>query len=139
MKRIIALALTLILCVALVACGAGESFVIGNWSGNYIYEGNITSTNADNNTVLSPNDPMELTLSIYKGGACQIIRYDIKTAWSRTYTGTWELNDGVLVLSMNSDSGGIQTVGYEIVIENDSASLIPQGDSWAYPSLTKKN
>ena len=142
MKKALSLILALVLCLSLVACGEKTpkadpaEAIVGEWSGTYIWQGvKLTSNGAELNT----GDTVDFTMSVFKGGAIEIIRENPENEYKTTSTGKWEVSDGVLVITC-ATSGGDIVISWEINTDASSNTLSMNGSNHAFPqTLTKEN
>ena len=132
-KRTLALLLALALCLSLCACGSGkmQEVVVGEWFGAYTWSG---STLSHNGAELNTGDKVDFTMSIFKGGAVEIIRKN-DNEYERTSTGTWEVSDGVLVITC-----GDSVISWEIDVDSSPNVLTINGSNAAFPrTLTRES
>ncbi len=141
MKKALALLLALVMCLSLVACGENTNnstadvseIVIGDWSGEYESQYKVKYGGKDVNI----GDTMTLTVSIFKGGAMQIHRYDNDTGAEITWSGTWEETDGIIVLT-HDNAISVVTISYELKLDAEPYTMSIQGTSMDFPNTLAK-
>ena len=141
MKKIFALLLAAVMCISLAACGESgvniEEAIIGDWLGDFEYQGDTIYANGDSDMCIAKGHNATTTLSIFKGGAMQFTLRSNETGFEATRSGTWELSDGVLVLSYNSGLSDV-TLSWEIDTENTPYCLNVQGKNGLFPTTLVK-
>lgn len=137
MKKLIVLLLVVVLCLSAMACGGKKDpseIVIGKWEGNYIAQGNATTIVRDGKEIV-PGDSLTETLCIFKGGAAEILIFDNDTGAEQKYSATWEVSDGVLIVSRTLNGYDLVD-SFEIHTDSTPYTLSMQG-SGLPSSLTK--
>lgn len=141
MKKLIALLSAAVMCLSLAACGDSgvniEEAIIGDWSGDFEYQGATLHANGDSDMCIAKGHNATTTLSIFKGGAMQFTLRSNETGYEITTSGTWELSDGVLVLSYNFGLSDV-TLSWEIDTENTPYCLNVQGKNGLFPTTLVK-
>lgn len=137
MKKLLSLILALVLCLGLCACGSkNKNAVIGEWEGIYTdQDGGVQL--ADGNKT-KPGDLYETKVSIFKGGAVQMVRSHTELDLQYSDTGTWEISDGILVFTFSISGGRNVILSWEINTKVKPNTLTFQGENKLFPAVLTK-
>ena len=132
MKKTVSLILVFMLCMLLISCSMKPAeVVVGEWAGTYTWQG---SKQYYNGKELDTGDTLKFTMSIFKGGAVEIVRENPEKDYKSTHTGTWEISDGVLVVACPTDV----VISWEINTDVTPETLNMNGSNIAFPKTLIK-
>ena len=139
MKKLLALLLAAAMCFSLVACGGKvEDAVIGDWTGDFVYGSTTIHANGNSDMCLEAGHKATTTLSIYNGGAMQFVVRSNETGFETKNSGTWEVSDGVLVITY-SNWGGDKVLSFVVDADSTPNTLTIQGSNVYFPDTLVKD